>query len=97
MKTWTELQEWVEVSAASHANIIANSLNSNVTIQLDREIERLFERVWFRELDDNERLAIRAAIRWKALEELQGQIEQRAEGWCEVYYRDLKRMYEEES
>lgn len=97
MKTWSELQEWVELQSQSHVNYMATRVRFRTLTAIQQEIDTIFERQWFKDLDHDEEFAVRAAFGWKIMTDIAKQFHELGEGWCEAYYRDLKRMYEEES
>lgn len=97
MKTWTELQEWVEVNAQTHADLIYTTSQQAAQAAITKQLLNTMDRPFFLALTTEERDLISAALRWKATEKLAEFFTSAAEGWCESYYRDLKRMYEEES
>lgn len=94
MKTWTELQEWVELegdrAAAVAAKVTQEAGNLHeASHETVRQIAPEFEGL--------EHEVITDAVKAKAAEFLSNHYQALAEGWFESYYISLRRMYEEES
>ena len=93
MKSIYPIQRLVETDCEAWARYIADKLSAIVLGNLD-ELHEVRERL--PAVSDEDWEVIEAALKWKITEKLATQLQTSAEGWCEVYYRDLKRRYEED-
>jgi len=103
VKTWTQLQEWVELEGDHWAKEVikasqASGRNgpSDLYTMTESVLGLEYAHDWDN-LPEVERQVYCTAVAWKAAELAAKEYASLAEGWCETYYRDLKRMYEEES
>lgn len=96
-RSWGEIQEWVELESGKRADWIERHAEQAVVRTIEANLDLAFERdPELAELDDNERLAIRAGLRWKTFQRLSCWATDKEIGWAEAYFADLKRMFEEE-
>lgn len=105
MKTWTELQEWVETNGRSWGIDVANHVKEGM--ELTEAVKTVIEDLRGRGGGDvtlgiglphsREYELIYAALAWKGSELVAERYTKLATGWAEAYLADLHRMYEEES
>ncbi len=96
-RSWAEIQEWVELESGKRADwierhveqAVVRTINANLDLAFDRDPE-------LKKLDHDERLAVRAGLRWKVFQRLTCWSKDQEFGWSEAYFADLKRMFEEE-
>jgi len=97
VKTWTELQEWVAIHAGVHARVAAVAAKQAAREQIVRSVGETLATEEFEQFNEDEIELLKSALMWKAFEEIAQYHQEQAEGWCEDYYRDLKRKFEVES
>lgn len=88
------LQEIVE----THGDVLARNVADNLHDKIVQQIESIYPE-FIIEMDyspEDTTDIIQPALTWKVMEKLAAQLQTSAEGWCEVYYRALKRRYEGE-
>lgn len=95
MKSIYPIQKFVETEGDVVARNLADALHEKI-VQSLYLIPEGFEEQAHRFSSEEILSTIQPALTWKVMEKLAAQLQTSAEGWCEVYYRALKRRYEGE-